>query len=190
MPARRVTYDPAMDVTIERMTGHAVDPSISFGGARPRRGQFMHWDQRCTIEDLAERLGIGVQRQVKAKRHRQGTSKYPTWTDSDLWGAIYEKTRGGIQRPTDVVVGDPFCLFLTGYCEEGHAPYEATIVAQKDGGVPMDEHEGKEKLAEMKATFPVCDATLPSGQACGKPFHCWSSDMTRMSTFREKQKSR
>ena len=141
------------------------------------------------MRNLAERLGIGVQRQVKAKRHRQGVSKYPTWTDSDLWGAIYEKTKAGIQRPTDVVIGDPFCLFLTGYCDQGHDPYEVTHVAKKDGGIPIDEAEGKAELARMKAAFPVCDATLASGEPCTKPFHSWSADMTRMSAYREKRRA-
>lgn len=174
MPARPVAYDPAMDATVERMTGHALSPSVSVGGERPRKGQFMNPGLRRTVEKMAKRLGITPKR---------------SWTDFELWGRIYERTKGGVQRPTDVVVGDPFCLFLTGYCDHGHAPYEATIVAQKDGGVPMDEHEGKEKLAEMKRTFPACDATLASGDPCGQPFHTWSADMTRMSVFRDKKRA-
>lgn len=175
MAGRPVKYDPAFDLTVERMTGHALSGGVSIGGAQPRKGQFMNPRLRRTIEKMAKRLGITAKRK---------------WTDYELWGAIYERTKGGVQRPSDLVAGDPFCLFVTGICDQGHAPWKMTIVAKKDGGVFMDEGEAKEKLAEIRENFPVCDATLPSGDACKKEVGQFSVDMTRMSVFERAERDR
>ena len=175
MPARPVAYDPAMDATVERLTGHALSESVSVGGTRPRKGQFMDRRTRKTIEKLAKRLGI--------------TPK-PTWTDFELWGHIYERTRGGIQRTSDTVLGDPFCLFVTGYCDDGHDPHKMTLVAKKPGGVAFEEMEGKKEAQRIRENFPPCEATLPSGEPCGKTLHRWMVDMTRMSVFQDAERER
>lgn len=196
MPARRVVYDPAWDAQLERLTGEMLSPSVSVGGTRAR-GLFRHRrmfdrDQRLQIEALAIRLGIEPQIEgptwLTVTTPLDAVSVFPRWNDYELFGAVVERTKDGVQRTTDAVPGDPFCLFLTGTCADGHAPWETTVVGMKDGGVAMDEHEGKEQLAQMRANFPVCDATLPSGDPCGKPFATWSSDMTRMSVFRAKRR--
>lgn len=175
MPARPVVYDPAMDATVERMTGHALSESASVGGTPPRKGQFMDRRMRRTIEKLAKRLGV--------------TPK-PSWSDFELWGHIYERTKGGIARTSDTVLGDPFCLFVTGYCDEGHQPHAMTLVAKKPGGVAFEETEGKDEAARMKDRFPPCEATLPSGEACGKRQAHWMVDMTRMSVFQDAERAR
>lgn len=170
MPGRPVVYDPAMDLTIERMTGKALDPSMSIDGTPPRRGQFLNSRQREEIEKLAKRLGL---------------TPSPKWSDYKLWGHIYEKTKGGVQRPSDRILDDPFALFVRGLCDDGHAPYETILVAEAPGGVAMDEGEAKRQQAILKAQAPPCEATMPTGRMCGKPFGQWSSTMTRRSVFEE-----
>lgn len=197
MPARRVVYDPTWDAQLERLTGEALSPSVSVGGVSARglfrRRRMFDRDQRLQMEALAIRLGIEPQIEgptwLTVTTPLDAVSVFPRWNDYELFGAIVERTKAGVQRTTDLVPGDPFCLFLTGYCDDGHPEYETTIVAKKDGGIALDEHEGKEQLAQMRAAFPPCDATLPSGDPCGKPFKRWSSDMTRMSVYREKRKA-
>lgn len=175
MPARPL-YDPEWDATLERFTGTALSPNVTIDPKVPhgrnvfaRHRGFMGRRLRRTIERMAEHLGVTVNKR---------------WSDFELWGAIYEHTRAGVQRTTDMLAGDPFILALTGYCSTGHAPWKATLIAQRHDGGPIGEKEGKDRLAYMKRTLmPTCDHPMGDGQPCGKPLHSYSSDMTRRSAY-------
>jgi hypothetical protein len=100
----------------------------------------------------------------------------------ELWRAISEHIAGGIPRANANLPGDPFALFLTAMCpnHRGKA-WEGTYVIKSETGGPIDEAEGERMIAYLKSKQPDC-------QECGEPITTWSSDMTRISVFADKQR--
>lgn len=127
----------------------------------------------------------------------------------DVWKALTEKVESGIGNPRDPIVGDPFGVFVTGKCWDGHDKWEQ-IAVHKTGHM-VDEFEAKKIANFLKHEDPVrhCDCPVESGGGCqcppeqredangycrrcdmtinplvcGKPITTWSVDNTRINTF-------
>jgi hypothetical protein len=100
-----------------------------------------------------------------------------------LWLAICTEMAGGkMQSPANQTVdGDPFALFLTARCSNHRVEWEGTYVIKSPTGHAIDEFEANKMIAFLKEKQPDC-------QECGEPITTWSSDMTRLSVFADKQR--
>lgn len=125
----------------------------------------------------------------------------------DIWKALTERIESGVQNPRDPILGDPFAVFVTGICADGHPLHRQTAVHKT--GHMLDEFECKKVIEYLKHQDPVrhCDAQVESGGGCqcpspedatgfcrrcdrtidpgecGKPITTWQTDHTRISTF-------
>jgi hypothetical protein len=100
-----------------------------------------------------------------------------------LWDEIKTRIGSGIPRANTNVIGDPFCLFLTGICDKHPEPWEQTAVIKSPHGGLIDEAEGRRMLEYLKDQPDVNTC-----EQCGDPITTWRSDMTRMSVRQDAER--
>jgi hypothetical protein len=159
--------------------------------------------QACLIDPkpIAERVPGGFN--VGAYDSQEPSSWSAMWIrlftvlpDADLlwaWNQVAEAMAGGVQTASDQIEGDPFAFFLTGICQQHHegTSINAEGVEEHEGrlwykqtaviktGKRVDQAEAEKMLAYLKA-----EPNINTCEICKEPITCWSSEVTRVSTFR------
>ena len=150
---------------------------MSMPNPDPRVGSHLNRTRRRAMSAMAKACGIDPN---KYGWEPAGIGK--------LWGEISEAIAGGVQHPSEPVIGDPFAVFVTGICQnlDSHPTHlERRQTAVVKTGQRVDQFEGERIIAYLKAQENVntCDV-------CHRPFTVWSTDNTRVSTFAAQDKAR
>jgi hypothetical protein len=95
-----------------------------------------------------------------------------------LWSKMTETLHGGIESPTETVIGDPFAFFLTRSCANPDCKAEHTFVIKSPNGGPIDQAE-----AEKMRDYLLGQPDVNECPECHWKLTNYSSQMTRLSVF-------
>lgn len=168
---------------------------------RKQRTAFARMAQACGIDPTPYGREIGID--PKKYDDQDASSWTLMWTQIGLrlkresllrlWNEISRYiAEGGVAHPDQSIEGDWYGVFVTGICqnkEEHHRLY-GQYADHADTAVVRTGHRVDQKQAEKITAYLKAQTNVNTCGRCGEKIGIWSTDVTRINTFRARPENR